>query len=119
MNEQSKPERYTPSSETTYDVEGACARFETKWRAGEGAELEAFLQPTAGEERDRLLARLLPIELERRRKRGEQPRLAEYHQRFPDDGPLIAEAFAVTESRLSHALENPGDVPPSQPSATT
>jgi serine/threonine protein kinase len=59
------------------------------------------------------------MELERRRKRGEQPRLAEYHQRFPDDGPLIAEAFAVSESRLSQALEDPCDVPISQASATT
>ena len=119
MNGQSEPERHTPLSETTLHVEGACARFETEWRAGEGAELEAYLQPTTGAERDRLLARLLPIELERRRKRGERPRLAEYHQRFPDDGPLIAEAFALTESRLSRALGDPGDVRISQASVST
>jgi serine/threonine protein kinase len=119
MNGQSEPERHTPSSETTHDVEGDCARYEAEWRAGEGAELEAYLQPVSGAERDRLLARLLRIELERRRRRGEQPRLAEYHQRFPDDGPLIAEAFAVTESRLSRALGDPHDAPISRVSATT
>jgi serine/threonine protein kinase len=38
---------------------------------------------------------LLLLEIEYRRRRGEEPIAGEYLARFPDDGPLVAEVFGV------------------------
>jgi serine/threonine protein kinase len=100
--------------QTVKEIEDSCDRFEAAWRAGQQVKLESFVADWSGHHRRALLARLLPIELDGRRRRREHPTLEEYHRRFPNDGPVIAEAFADTESRLSRALGDPRQVSISQ-----
>lgn len=118
MNGPPEPERNLPSSDAPLDVEAMCARFKTDWSSGDGGDLESYLKHAGSVERASLLVRLLRIELDCRRRRGEQPRLEEYHKRFPSDGLLIAKAFAGTESQLSRALGDTRDAPISHLSVT-
>ena len=117
MNGRPDSER-NPASETSLDIDGACTSFETDWVVGDRGNLESYLKRARTIERASLLSRLLRIELECRRRRGEQPRLEEYHSRFPSDGLLVAKAFAGTESQLSRALGDTRDAPVSHLSAT-
>lgn len=122
MSGPSKPERNPVSAETTFDFEGTCARFESECivgDGGDGGDLESYLKDVRTDERASLLVRLLRIELQCRRRRGERPLLEEYHRRFPSEGLLVAKAFAGTESQLSRALGDTRDAPVSHLSVTT
>ncbi len=118
MNTRNERQQQTSPSDTAIDAVEVATRFESAWSRGEAVRLEFFLRGTSGEQRSQLLARLLPIELDWRRRRGEQPLLETYHRRFPADGPVVAEAFAATESRLSRALGESAAAGISQLSAT-
>ena len=65
-------------------VDRACDDFEAAWRAGGSPRAEDYLPPDDDSLRAVLLAELIPIEVEYRRKRGDHPRPDEYAGRFPD-----------------------------------
>src|SRR5579884_162840 len=67
-----------------------CARFRDAWRAGQSSCLEAVLAECAEAERGQLLRALVPLELDWRRARGEQPTFAEYEQRFAEAAEWLA-----------------------------
>ena len=62
------------------DADRACDAFEAEWRAGSNPRLEAFCPGGADPD---LVAELLCIEVAYRRRRGEEPRAADYATRFP------------------------------------
>lgn len=88
-------------------IDDLCAEFERKWQANEPHSIESQL---AGEavpiERDALLAELLVLEIDYRRRRGETPTEQEYIDRFPQDTQAIHDAFNVG-AKPSGAFEPP------------
>jgi serine/threonine-protein kinase len=74
-------------------VNAACNRFESAWRAGGRPRLEDYLADCPEPARQALLAELLTLELAYRVRDGEAPAAEEYRARFPSHDALIDEAF--------------------------
>jgi serine/threonine-protein kinase len=90
------------------EVDAVCERFEKAWLRGERPRLEDYLLGDRDEPmRSALLMELLKVDLEYRRKHGEQPEEAEYRARLgTEQERIIAEVFA-TPARGA-AMEVPG-----------
>src|SRR4029079_6645408 len=104
-------------------IDRACTSFERAWRGGQRPDLRDFLAGW-GAERSAVLCELLKVELECRRKRGEQPAAEEYRRRFPGDEGPIAAAFAAVrhepprpDEARGKRLTVPADMPPLRPAA--
>src|SRR5262245_48946976 len=69
-------------------VDAVCERFEEAWRQGRPL-LEEFCREVPEEERAVLLAELLHIDIECRRRAGESPRAADYLPRLSGHEALI------------------------------
>jgi WD40 repeat protein/predicted Ser/Thr protein kinase len=105
-------------------IDEVCTRFEKRWRNGHRPDIRDFLDG-AGEERQALFRALLELELEYRRKRGEQPTADEYRQRFPEEDGSVVFASIVREqapadealsgSSLSFDATSPNRSPPTEP----
>ena len=74
--------------------------FKAAWAAGQRPRIEEALEDTPAPERTALLPRLLSLELEVRRSRGEQPTLREYRKRFSEYATQVEEAFAA--GKIAH-----------------
>src|SRR5262245_32714535 len=83
-------------------LDGVCRRFELSWGDGDTPRLEEYLDGAPGSERTALLSELLALELEYRRKRGEEPQVSDYLTRFSADHELVA-----------HVWESAATAPPS------
>src|SRR4051812_17931123 len=68
-------------------VDAVCLRYEQAWKAGGRPRPEDFLGGAAGPERPALLRELIALEVEYRRRLGEDPRPEEYRGRFPELPP--------------------------------
>jgi serine/threonine-protein kinase len=80
-------------------MEEVCQRFEAAWRAGGRPRIEEYLGAMFEPMRSALLLELLKMELEYRRKQGEQPGEAEYRGRFGmEQASIVAEVFATSAS---------------------
>jgi WD40 repeat protein/predicted Ser/Thr protein kinase len=64
-------------------VDRVCTAFEAAWRAGRRPRVEDCLAGEPGAVARALLPELLLVELEYRRRAGEQPQVEEYRRRFP------------------------------------
>jgi serine/threonine-protein kinase len=99
-------------------VNDACERFESAWRAGERPRVEDALSGWSEPARSALLRELLALELELRRRAGESPTLAEYLDRFPGHAFVIESVFAEADtgtlvggSTVPWPAPAPGDPP--------
>ncbi len=81
-------------------LEEICDAFKAAWAAGQRPRIEEALEDTPAPERTALLPRLLSLELEVRRSRGEQPNLREYRKRFSEYATQVEEAFAA--GKIAH-----------------
>jgi serine/threonine-protein kinase len=79
---------------TEREVDAACLRFEEAWKAGQRPRIEDYLGETSEPTRSALLDELLRLELEYRKRKGEQPTEEEYRSRFPEHGTLVRQVFA-------------------------
>ena len=75
-------------------LDECCDRFEGAWVAGQAPRIEDFLTDAPAPERQALLRELLRLELDCRRRRGENPVADEYRQRFPEDVDQIESLFS-------------------------
>ncbi|MHC4875151.1 MAG: serine/threonine protein kinase [Planctomycetota bacterium] len=76
-------------------IDDLCAEFERKWQSGNPPAIEAVLDENGSDvERDVLLAELVVLEIDYRRRRGETPTKREYLDRFPGDAKAIKDALA-------------------------
>ncbi len=72
-------------------IDDLCAEFERDWQAGQPPEIQSLLN---GEpEREVLLAELLALDVDYRRRRGETPTEQQYLEKFPEDVDAIHEAL--------------------------
>jgi serine/threonine protein kinase/tetratricopeptide (TPR) repeat protein len=89
-------------------VDAICNRFEQAWKEGRPPVLEDYLAEAPEAERAALLRELLPLEAEYRRRRGEEPRPADYGGRFPDlDPDWLAHALAATPAPVESRSQEP------------
>ncbi|HIE97037.1 MAG TPA: serine/threonine protein kinase [Fuerstia sp.] len=88
-------------------IDDLCAEFERQWRTSEAPSIESVLpgdmSPT---ERDALLAELIVLDIDYRRRRGETPTEREYTDRFPENTKAISDALNEGERRAA-AFEPP------------
>lgn len=81
-------------------IDDRCAEFERQWQADQPATIESILAADVPEEqRDVLLAELIVLEIDYRRRRGEVPTGQEYLQRFPADAEAVNDAFNESGKR--------------------
>ncbi len=76
------------------EIDELCDRFDQELVSGLGPRMETFLADAPITVQDGLLAELLVMELEYRAKHQDEPQQEEYMQRFPEQGHVIASAFA-------------------------
>jgi serine/threonine protein kinase/tetratricopeptide (TPR) repeat protein len=86
-----------------------CDRFRDDWLADRRPSVEEYLAEVPESDRPCLLRRLIAIEVELRRIRGEQPTPAEYHERFPNHATLVDATFATDASprQTEHSERRP------------
>lgn len=88
-------------------IDDLCAQFEQKWQADEPVSIESLV---AGEfaplEREALLAELIVLDVDYRRRRGETPTEREYLERFPEHADAIHDACRVGD-KPTGAFEPP------------
>lgn len=88
-------------------IDVACAAFEQQWQAGEPPAIEqALAGDMPDDERAVLLAELIALDVDYRRRRGEAPQKDAYRERFPEATAAIDDAFR------HDAKQTAGFVPP-------
>jgi serine/threonine-protein kinase len=71
-------------------IDDLCAEFERQWRTNEAPSIESVLGgDVPPSERDVLLAELIVLDIDYRRRQGETPTEQEYIDRFPEDAKII------------------------------
>src|SRR6516162_9481867 len=77
-------------------VDAVCVRFENAWQQGRRPAIEDFVADTPEPERTALLRELVPLDVDYRRRHGEEPQPHEYSARFPTLDPhWLAQALAA------------------------
>lgn len=75
-------------------IDDLCADFERKWQSGEPPAIESVLSGNVSPiERDVLLAELIILDMDYRRRRSETPTKQEYLDRFPESSKTINDAL--------------------------
>ncbi|QDS98771.1 serine/threonine protein kinase [Adhaeretor mobilis] len=88
-------------------IDDLCADFERQWQSGEPPAIEVMLSEDVSPiERDVLLAELIMLDVDYRRRRGETPTNQEYLDRFPDASTAINDALSEGDQRTG-AFEPP------------
>jgi hypothetical protein len=83
----------TPRSDWTW-INAAADRFERAWKQGTRPRIENYLAEVDEPRRVALLDELLRVELELRRRAGDDPAPAEYAARFPEHAAVIEAVFS-------------------------
>lgn len=83
-------------------IDDLCAKFERQWQVDQPPTIESTVGGAgdlSGVERDVLLAELVVLDVDYRRRRGETPSKQEYLERFPDNATAISDALTENERR--------------------
>ncbi len=81
-------------------IDDRCAEFERQWQSNEPPTIESMLSEDIPDvEREVLLAELVVLEIDYRRRRGDAPTEQEYLGRFPDHSPAINDALNDDDKR--------------------
>ena len=88
-------------------IDDLCAEFEQRWQDNAPVSIESVIQAESEPHaREALLAELIALEVDYRRRRGESPERQEYRERFAADAPIVEAAFGASEEQKS-AFELP------------
>lgn len=83
-------------------IDDLCADFERKWQSEDPPTIESVLSEDISPiERDVLLAELIVLDIDYRRRRGDTPTKQEYLDRFPEGSEAVNDAFTVSQARAS------------------
>jgi serine/threonine protein kinase len=94
-------------------VDDIAAGFDRAWNSEPRPRIEDYLTDLDEPRRSLLLEELLRVELERRRRLGEDPNLAEYLLRFPGDASVIEAPFGPATVDDPGEQSTPGSAPES------
>jgi serine/threonine-protein kinase len=111
MIEPDGPRKRTLPLEVARRFDPICDRFEDDWLAGRRPQLEPFLELVAQADRPALLRELLALDLDYRRRCGEQPTAAEYRLRLPEYADLIDAALGAQLTMDGENVANRGQQP--------
>lgn len=104
---------YSRSLESADDrIDAICDVFESAWIQKQRPSIASHLEGVSDEDRSPLFSELLILDLEYRRKIGEEPRPAEYLSNFPQFAEDI-QAAILTGHLLPHSTSAPRVDPPS------
>ena len=96
-----------------------CDRFEAEWRAGRRPSLQAYLAEWDGTGAEQLFRHLLELEVDYRKRAGEEPAIADYETTFSQYFGIIKEVVwqpALAETRaLGSGNTKPAVSVPAQP----
>ncbi|MGP0063503.1 MAG: protein kinase domain-containing protein [Isosphaeraceae bacterium] len=104
-------------------IDAACDRFEAAHHAGESPDLAVYLSEVPTVARLPLFRNLLGLDIEYRQRRGEQPDLQTYRERFPELADAIDSVFQsrldsqpTTRRRMQRdrAIDGTGDTRPAE-----
>lgn len=88
-------------------IDDLCVEFERQWRTDTPPSIESFLDGDVPDiERDVLLAELIVLDIDYRRRKNESPTGQEYIDRFPKDAQTIGNALKEGDKRIA-AFEPP------------
>ncbi|WP_166831168.1 serine/threonine-protein kinase [Thalassoroseus pseudoceratinae] len=91
-------------------IQTICRDFRRKLKSGLPKRIEDYLDRVYEPSREMLFQNLLHVEIEFRRRQGEQPESNEYAARFPDLTRLVRQAFfESTMMSMSPEVETPAD----------
>ncbi len=90
-------------------INAAADRFERGWKEGLRPRIEDYLAEADEPRRAALLEELLRVELELRRRTGEEPVAEEYHERFPGSAEVLEVVFAKPSDVPIHGDCTPPD----------
>ena len=81
-------------------IDDLCAAFERQWQSDKPPTIESILSGDVRSiERDVLLAELIVLDIDYRRRRGESPTRQEYLERFPEDSKAVNDALNAGDKR--------------------
>jgi serine/threonine-protein kinase len=82
-------------------IDDLCAEFERKWQTDDSLKIESLISEVdSPTERETLLAELIVLDIDYRRRRGEKPTKQEYLDRFPENTDAVSDAFNDDEKRV-------------------
>lgn len=88
-------------------IDDLCVEFEQQWQSNEPPSIESLVDENAELiEREALLAELIVLEVDYRRRRGETPTEQEYLKRFSQHSHVVHDAFRQN-GKLTGAFEPP------------
>ncbi len=96
--------RGRPALADLHEIDAACDRFEKAWRSGQRPDIAEFLADVPVNARAQLFRDLLSLDLEYRRRLGEQPETRSYCERFPEFAAPAANALASLPSQSTNIL---------------
>ena len=103
------------SDQQLSEIDDLGDRFDRELVKGDAPRIETFLAEAPEAAREGLLAELLAMELEYRKRNGDDPRQDEYIRRFPERNGVIAGVFArdaTTHYPGKDTISLPVNVPP-------
>jgi serine/threonine-protein kinase len=90
------------------EIDDRCATFEKAWQSGDPPSIESVLAEGVTEEQhDVLLAELVALEIDYRRRRGETPTEEEYLERFPEHAEDVRDAIGRDKKRTTAFVPPP------------
>jgi serine/threonine-protein kinase len=89
-------------------IDRVCDDFEAEWKAGRRPSIESYLDPHPVGLRARLLVELVDLEIEYRKRLGEQPAPADYEGRFGGLAALVLTTFAGHPAQPVTGLDESG-----------
>jgi len=93
MNEIPRTARPMPEGHNFVQIDEACRRFTSEWEAGGAPKIEDYLDGWEEPERSKLLYELLSIEVDHRKRRGDQPVREEHEARFWTSRNVVREVY--------------------------
>jgi tetratricopeptide (TPR) repeat protein len=89
------------------EVIALCEGFTADYGAGAEPSIRSYLERVGDDAQPTLLRNLLALEIERRRAAGEQPRLGDYLERYPQFAAVVRAVFLERSSVASLATQEP------------
>ena len=81
-----------PTADSSW-IDVAAGRFERAWHSGARARIEDYVAEVDESRRPALMEELFRVEIELRRRDGEEPTAEEYRRRFPENAALVDAVF--------------------------
>ena len=94
------------------DVDGLCDRFKAAWKAGARPNIEKYLKDVSKDHRQVLFRKLMEVDIEYRRRAGEEPNEADYNELRSLFSKGIADTLPLANTKTSTEPQKSFEPPP-------